>query len=96
MADRAGEESLKRSLAVAMAEALGEPVLESVTYPAWYDFFAVFDKFRPKDKKFLLIFDEYQYFCQVKPAFSSFLQKWWDENWKSENIMVVLCGSVTS
>lgn len=96
MADRAGEESLKLSTAIAMATALKEPLLQSVTYPSWYDLFAAFDKFRPKDRKFLLIFDEYQYLCQVQPAFSSFIQKWWDENWQDENIMVILCGSVTS
>ena len=96
MADRAGEESLKRSTAIAMATALGEPLLQAVNYPSWYDLFAAFDKFRPRDRKFLLIFDEFQYLCQVQPAFSSFIQKWWDEHWKDDSIMVVLCGSVTS
>ena len=96
MADRAGEESLKQSLAIAMSAALHEPLLQSVSYPSWYELFASFDRFRPKDRKFLLILDEYQYLCQVQPAFSSFLQKWWDENWQHDNIMVVLCGSVTS
>lgn len=96
MADRAGEESLKQSIAISMASALDEPILQSVSYPSWYDLFAAFDKFRPREKKFLLIFDEYQYLCQVQPAFSSFIQKWWDEHWQNENIMLVLCGSVTS
>ena len=96
MADRAGEESLKLSTAIAMSTALNEPLLQSLTYPTWYDLFATFDRFRPKERKFLLIFDEYQYLCQVQPAFSSFIQKWWDEHWQDENIMVVLCGSVTS
>jgi AAA+ ATPase superfamily predicted ATPase len=45
MADRAGEESLKRSTAIAMAAALGEPLLNTVSYPSWYDLFAAFDKF---------------------------------------------------
>ena len=96
MADRAGEESLKQSIAIAMAAALGEPLLQAVDYPSWYDLFAAFDKFRSPDRKFLLILDEFQYLCQVQPAFSSFIQKWWDERWKDEPIMVVLCGSVTS
>lgn len=96
MADRAGEESLKKSISIAMASALNDPILQSVSYPSWYDLFAAFDKFRPKDKKCLLILDEYQYLCQVQPAFSSFIQKWWDEHWKNQNIMVVLCGSITS
>lgn len=96
MADRAGETDLRRSLARAMALALGEPVLEVAEYGSWYDLFAAFDRFRPSDQRFVLIFDEYQYLCQVQPAFSSFLQNWWDEHWSQSNLMVILCGSVTS
>jgi AAA+ ATPase superfamily predicted ATPase len=96
MADRAGEADLRRSLAKAMAVALGEPVLETAEYASWYDLFAAFDRFRPREQRFVLIFDEYQYLCQVQPAFSSFLQKWWDEHWSGANMVVVLCGSVTS
>ena len=96
MADRAGEPDLRRSLARAMALALEEPTLGVVEYSSWYDLFAAFDRFRPAAKRFVLIFDEYQYLCQVQPAFSSFLQKWWDEHWQSANLLLILCGSVTS
>ena len=96
MADRAGEGLQKQSLAIAMSEALNEPLLQSVNYPTWYELFAAFDRFRSKKQKFLLMIDEYQYLCQVQPAFSSFIQKWWDENWQNDNIMLILCGSVTS
>jgi uncharacterized protein len=96
MADRAGEQSLKKSLAISMATSLSEPLLQSVEYPEWYDLFAAFDRIRPQDQKIVLIFDEYQYLCQVQPAFSTFIQKWWDEHWKNENILLILCGSVTS
>jgi len=96
MADRAGEPDLRRSLARAMALALEEPTLGVVEYSSWYDIFAAFDRFRPAGKRFVLIFDEYQYLCQVQPAFSSFLQKWWDEHWRSATLLLILCGSVTS
>jgi len=96
MADRAGEQAQKRSLAIAMAAALDEPVVEAGDYAQWYDLFAIFDRLRPVDEKFILIIDEYQYLCQVQPAFSSFIQKWWDEHWQQQNVMVILCGSVTS
>jgi AAA+ ATPase superfamily predicted ATPase len=96
MADRAGESELRRSLASAMAVSLKEPVLESAEYGSWYDLFAAFDRFRTPNQSFVLIFDEYQYLCQVQPAFSSFLQKWWDERWSAANMVLILCGSVTS
>ena len=96
MADRAGESELRRALASAMAVSLNEPVLESAEYGSWYDLFAAFDRFRSPNQRFVLIFDEYQYLCQVEPAFSSFLQKWWDEHWSAANMVLILCGSVTS
>lgn len=67
MADRAGEKSLKKSLALVMATSLNEPLLQAVDYPQWYDLFAAFDRFRQRDtkQKQILIIDEYQYICQV-------------------------------
>jgi hypothetical protein len=96
MADKAGEQSQKKSMALAMSAALGEPLLQSAEYPHWYDLFAAFDRFAPQDKKIILILDEYQHLCQMQPAFSSFIQKWWDEQWSRRNMMLILCGSVTS
>ena len=96
MADKAGEKSQKKSLSLAMGTALQEPLLQAAEYPEWYDIFAAFDRFRAPDKKTILILDEYQYICQIQPAFSSFLQKWWDEHWRNENILLILCGSITS
>ena len=88
MADRAGECDLRRSLANALALALKEPILETAEYVSWYDLFAAFDRLRGTDQRFVLIFDEYQYLCQVQPAFSSFLQKWWDEHWCRANMVL--------
>ncbi|BBO72803.1 ATPase [Desulfosarcina widdelii] len=96
MADRAGEESQKNAVAISMSAALDEPLLQTVSYGTWYDLFAAFDRFRKKDRKIALIFDEYQYLCQMQPAFSSYIQKWWDEHWSDGNILLILCGSVTS
>jgi len=96
MADRAGTESLKTNLALAFSLALDEPLLQEMEYPSWYKLFTAFDRFRDSSKKFTFIIDEYQYLCQVDSAFSTYIQKWWDENWKNDNIFLILCGSVTS
>lgn len=96
MADKAGEVSQRAGLARAMAESLDEPTLGQVQYDSWYDLFAAFDRVRPSGQKLILMFDEYQYLCQTQPAFSSYMQKWWDEHWRDGNIFLVLCGSLTS
>ena len=96
MADQAGEVSQRNALARVMASALNEPLLEQVHYAEWYDLFAAFDRVRSPKQKVVLMLDEYQYLCKAQTAFSSYLQKWWDEHWKDGNLFLLLCGSLTS
>lgn len=96
MADRAAEKAQMSSFLLSLAESISEPTLASASYSSWYDIFAAFDRLRPKGERFILVIDEYQYLCQTQPAFSSFVQKWWDEHWQNENMILILCGSVTS
>ncbi len=96
MADRAAEVSQRNALARAVSASLDEPLLGQLQYTDWYDLFAALDRVRLPDQKLIVILDEYQYLCQAQPAFSSYVQKWWDEHWKNGNLMLVLCGSITS
>jgi AAA+ ATPase superfamily predicted ATPase len=50
----------------------------------------------PDGKKKLLIIDEFPYMCRGNPSIPSILQILWDEIFKNENIMLVLCGSAMS
>ena len=95
VADRAAEADARRFLAASMARGLKEPTLGQVEYPDWYALLSAYDRFRPAQKS-ILILDEYQYLAEVQPAFSSFLQRWWDEHWKAAPVMIVLCGSALS
>ena len=45
------------------------------------------------DEKKLLIIDEFPYMCRGNESIPSVLQNLWDEMFKDENIMIVLCGS---
>ena len=47
-------------------------------------------------KKKLLIIDEFPYMCKYNESIPSILQALWDESFKNENIMIVLCGSAMS
>ncbi|HRU99763.1 MAG TPA: ATP-binding protein [Ruminococcus sp.] len=49
-----------------------------------------------EDKKKLLIIDEFPYMCKNNESIPSILQNLWDEIFKDENIMIVLCGSAMS
>ena len=96
MADRSAEADARRLLAGTMARGLGEATLQSSDFGDWYALLAAYDRLRPRGEKSILILDEYQYLCEQQPAFSSILQRWWDEHWQRAQIMVILCGSVLS
>ena len=48
------------------------------------------------DEKKLLIIDEFPYMCRGNESIPSVLQNLWDELYKDENVMIVLCGSAMS
>ena len=50
----------------------------------------------PGEEKKLLVIDEFPYMVKGNSAIPSILQNLWDEKLKSENVMLVLCGSAMS
>ena len=96
MADRSTETDARRLLSGSMAAALREPTLMSSDFPDWYALFAAYDRLRAGAPKPILILDEFQYLCEQQPAFSSIIQRWWDQHWSGSSIMIVLCGSILS
>ena len=49
-----------------------------------------------KDKKKLLIIDEFPYMCRYNKSIPSVIQNLWDAKLKDENVMIILCGSAMS
>lgn len=50
----------------------------------------------PGNEKKILVIDEFPYMVRGNSSVPSVLQKVWDETLKSENIMIILCGSAMS
>ena len=96
MADRGSERLAIASLARSLALGLGEPTLLNGHFETWYHLFEAFDRVRDKSRKTVIFLDEYQYLHMAQPAISSMIQKWWDEHWQHERVMLVLCGSAVS
>ena len=49
-----------------------------------------------KDKKKLIVIDEFPYMCKGDAGIPSVLQSLWDESFKDSNVMIILCGSAMS
>jgi len=72
----------------------GQSYLADASFDGWNSVFAAFVKYRPEEKKVLVI-DEFTYLINGNPAFASIFQKIWDTILKDSGVMVVLCGSLT-
>jgi len=83
-----------REFLQAAARVLQEPLLGSLAAENWSNVFDALTGCFPKDKKFVLVFDEFQWTAEVCPELLSALQEFWDRRWKhSANMMIILCGS---
>jgi AAA+ ATPase superfamily predicted ATPase len=78
----------------AAAEWLGAPHLAGVAPPDWEAAFHLALEAAPRDRKLVLILDEFQWLCDSSPEIPSVLQKLWDLAWQRDNrILLILCGS---
>lgn len=59
----------------------------------WEDLFETIKDYK-KDTKKIIVIDEFQYLGKINKAFPSVFQRIWDNILKTENIMVILCGSL--
>jgi AAA+ ATPase superfamily predicted ATPase len=94
LADRSMETTLMQRMLGSMARFLGDELLAQVTPPNWDWVFSQFVQRANWTQKIILVIDEFQALAQVNDAFPSILQRLWDTQLKSQNLMLVLCGSL--
>jgi len=72
-----------------------EPMLALESFSSW-DSALTYLAQVCRDKRIIVVIDEYPYLCSVNTAFPSILQRIWDERLKASQIFLVLCGSSIS
>jgi len=85
-------ERFKKQLAIYF----NDDLLDKIEIKDWDTLFSYLISKLPKDKKFILVIDEFQYLCMTNKNFSSIFQRIYDEKLKDSNIMLILCGSLIS
>ncbi len=93
-----GDEMNIEELKKRFAEFLNDKNFASVKFESWYSLFSSFVNHKnfPKNKKIIIVFDEFPYLIISNPHIPSIFQKIWDEILRKENIMLILCGSYIS
>ena len=94
LADRSMETTLQQRLLHTMARFLDDDLLGQVTPPDWDWIFGQFVSRADFSQKIVLLLDEFQALAQVNNAFPSILQRLWDTQLQSRNLMLILCGSL--
>lgn len=70
-------------------------LLRKVKLNNWYELFIEFINLK-KNKKIILVLDEFPYLIKGNKAIPSIFQKIWDEILKDKNVMLIICGSSVS
>ncbi|MCK5809175.1 AAA family ATPase [bacterium] len=83
-----------------LAEQTGDSFLKKIPFTTWSDALNYLtDKVitqRKRKKKLVLVFDELQWMATKKSTLVSLLKFYWDNFWKEESVMLILCGSIAS
>lgn len=72
------------------------PLLKNYTTSSWEDAFNIYLNTIDKNKKNILVIDEFSYLVSKNKAFPSIFQKIWDLSLSKENLMLIICGSLVS
>jgi len=76
------------------ALAFGEPLLAELQVDNWKKALTQALARRPRDRKCVLVIDEFQWAAAAAPGLTSVLQELWDLDWsRAGNIFLILCGS---
>jgi len=92
-----GEEQIVRTYSSIAGDVLADDFLRNNPQDSWRALFDYLTRYVTKTgDKFVLIFDELPFIYRANRNFISTLQYFWDEKWKNENMMLILCGSSIS
>ena len=82
-------EQLKR-FSSSLGEFFKEPLLFTRGFDNWEESFRYMTE---KNKKFVLVFDEFPYLIQTNKGITSIFQRLWDEHLSKSSVFVILMGS---
>jgi len=94
LVDKQLEIDLRRRFQQSIGYFLKDEVLGKIEFNDWDGLFRYWLDRTDFSKKVVLVIDEFQYLVKVNPAFPSILQRWWDEEFQTKNVFLILCGSL--
>ena len=73
-------------------------LLQKADLKSWSDFFDILNEhlLAHKRKRTIIVFDEFQWMAAGQGKLVSLLKYYWDNFWKDQNVLIILCGSIAS
>ncbi|MBI4652310.1 AAA family ATPase [Candidatus Desantisbacteria bacterium] len=89
-----------RHFSKTLAKYTKDPLLDSINFNKWDNVFTFITErlilHRKSDHKLTLFFDEVQWMASGRSELISIIKYYWDNHWKDNNVMLILCGSIAS
>jgi AAA+ ATPase superfamily predicted ATPase len=80
-----------------LSKQVNDELLKQVKIHSWEPMLDYLTKiFSQSDEKYILFLDEFQWLAVNQSKLVSILKKYWDQYWSTQNVMLILCGSVCS
>lgn len=80
-----------------MSQQIHDPLLQGVTFDGWVPVFEYLTKyFANQPTKTIFFMDEFQWLSANQSKLVSLIKSYWDRFWCKQNVMLILCGSVSS
>ena len=80
-----------------LAKQLRDPGLAALRFDSWSDLFTYLtEKIFNSTQRKIIFLDEFQWLAVKQSKLVSLMKYYWDNHWKQQNIMLILCGSVAS
>lgn len=90
LSESTNEPEQLRRVSASIGEFFNEPLLVTRGFGTWEESFKYI---KEKNKRLILVIDEFPYLIQSNPAIPSLFQKAWDEYWTKSPIYLILLGS---
>ena len=80
-----------------LVKQINEPLLRNAKFEDWsgpFDYLT--DYFKNHKKKIIFFMDEFQWLAVNQSKLVSLIKHYWDRHWSKQNVMLILCGSLSS
>jgi AAA+ ATPase superfamily predicted ATPase len=76
---------------------INDPLLQIANFTDWHSIFDFLSRYFEQQKsKTIITLDEFQWLAANQSRLVALIKFYWDNHWKKQNVMLILCGSIAS